>query len=86
MDGQRSRSNRPYNPATCRRGEHSLHAVGYRAVDTGAGFLNVSCNACATRTPPRPDYYWALRITDPPPARAELDDRPYVNLLARKGN
>ncbi|MET0134979.1 MAG: hypothetical protein ABW215_15475 [Kibdelosporangium sp.] len=67
-------------PATCRRGEHSLHRVGYRAHDTQAGHLQLSCNACFATTPPRSDHYWALRLTEPTPARAELDDEPYRHL------
>ena len=69
-------------PATCRRGEHSLHKVGYRAHDTGTGFLHLSCNACYKDTPPRADHFWALRLTGPTPPQAELDDEPYMNLMA----
>jgi hypothetical protein len=72
-------------PATCRRGEHSLHQAGYRAHDTNSGYLHVSCNACHGEVPPRPDHYWALRLTGPAPARAELDDEPYLGLPARLG-
>ncbi|TCO60825.1 hypothetical protein [Actinocrispum wychmicini] len=68
-------------PATCRRGEHSLDNVGYRAHDTGEGFLQISCNACFQETPPRYDHYWVLRLSGPAPARAEIDDQPYLNLL-----
>jgi hypothetical protein len=70
-------------PATCRTGEHSLHKVGYRAHDTGAGYLHISCNACFQRTPPRPDHYWSLRLNGPTPPRAELDDTPYLKLAIR---
>jgi hypothetical protein len=70
-------------PATCRRGEHSLHAVGYRAHDTGAGHLQVSCDACNKYVPPVRDQYWALRLTGPTPERAELDDTPYLELRKR---
>ncbi|MEV4317146.1 hypothetical protein [Actinocrispum sp. NPDC049592] len=67
-------------PATCLRGEHSLHAVGYRAIETGDGHLRVVCQACVSQTPPYPDNYWTLRLTEPTPARAELDDAPYQPL------
>jgi hypothetical protein len=70
-------------PATCRSGEHSLHRVGYRAHDTNAGHLQISCNACHNRTPPRADHYWSLRLTEPTPERAELDDEPYQGLLTQ---
>lgn len=68
-------------PATCRRGPHSLHKVGYRATEA-AGVLHVSCSACGDTTPPHPQHYWALETSGPPPDRAELDDRPYAEPLA----
>jgi hypothetical protein len=68
-------------PATCRNGEHSLNRVGYRAHETPDGnYLHISCNACAGRTPPRPDHYWALHLTGPKPRRAEMNDDPYQDL------
>ncbi len=67
-------------PATCLRGEHSLHALGYRAIETGDGHLEVVCQACVSQTPPYPDNSWILRLTEPTPTRAELDDAPYQSL------
>ncbi len=66
-------------PATCRHGDHSLHTVGYRAHDS-EGCLRIVCQACISQTPPRRDNYWALRLTEPTPPRAELDDSPYEEL------
>jgi hypothetical protein len=63
-------------PATCRLGLHSLAQVGYRAHNTPEGHLSVSCNGCH-------DTSWTLRLTEEPPARAELDDQPYRRLRAR---
>jgi hypothetical protein len=67
-------------PATCLRGDHSLHAVGYRAYQH-EGHVQILCNACNGHKPPRPDSYWALRTAPPLPARAELDDGPYRDLI-----
>jgi len=46
-------------PATCLRGAHSLHTVGYKARQLDS-HVQIICNACNDETPPRPDYYWAL--------------------------
>jgi hypothetical protein len=70
-------------PATCRRGEHALHQVGYRAHVADTGILKISCNACHDRQPPRFDHYWSLRLDGLPPDRAELDDGPYQDLLTK---
>nr|WP_083472537.1 hypothetical protein [Kibdelosporangium phytohabitans] len=66
-------------PATCFSGEHSLHVVGYRALELES-YLKITCLACDDKTSPRADYYWALYTTPPRPDRAELDDAPYKDL------
>ncbi len=65
-------------PATCKRGLHSLHEVGYTAhvVDSE---LRVSCEACVGE--PHPDHCWRLTVQGPAPARAELDDAPYAGIV-----
>nr|CTQ93330.1 hypothetical protein [Kibdelosporangium sp. MJ126-NF4] len=69
-------------PATCRRGLHSLHEVGYQAYQH-ASHVSVRCDACQQEIPPPPNAYWALRTTPPLPDRAELDDTPYRDLIPR---
>lgn len=68
-------------PATCKRGTHSLHEVGYRATERGDGVLVVSCAACSAI--PDPDHSWYLTTTAPTPAAAELDDTAYADIEPR---
>ena len=68
-------------PATCRRGLHKLAVAGYRAAE-GGGVVRVRCDACATRT--TAGSTWVLRTTGPVANRAELDDVPYLALLAEQ--
>jgi hypothetical protein len=68
-------------PATCRRGVHQLGVSGYRATE-GGGVVRVRCEACATQT--ATGSTWVLRTTGPVANRAELDDGPYLALLAEQ--
>lgn len=62
-------------PATCKRGEHSLDRVGYRATER-EDHLVIQCAACAAA--PHPDHSWCLVTSAPTPDSAELDDEPYA--------
>jgi hypothetical protein len=70
-------------PATCRRGLHQLGTSGYRATE-GGGIVRVRCNPCASKT--TTNAAWILRTTGPVANRAELDDSPYLALLARQAS
>lgn len=74
--GQRSASNYLYNPATCKRGLHSLAETGYSHTENGVeNLLRITCPVCLAQ--PHPDHTWRLRTTPPAPAAAELDDSAY---------
>ncbi|WP_026422574.1 hypothetical protein [Actinokineospora inagensis] len=67
-------------PATCKTGAHSLARVGYRAqASERDGVVRVSCNACNENVDV--DHFWALTLAGSPPARVELDDTPYADVL-----
>jgi hypothetical protein len=69
-------------PATCRAGLHQLGQVGYRALERGR-LVVISCALCAAEHPGRPQRHaWVLRISGPPTQSAELDDIPYLRLVA----
>jgi len=70
-------------PATCRSGEHQLGQEGYRAVEHG-GLVVVSCVPCATAHPGR--HAWVLRVVGAATRSAELDDLPYLRLVAHAPN
>jgi hypothetical protein len=65
-------------PETCKRGQHSLHQVGYTARTRPPDLLVIACNAC--RAALDPDYAWTLTLTQPTPPRAELDDMVYLDI------
>ncbi len=69
-------------PSTCRRGLHQLGVTGYRATE-GGGVVRVRCDVCAACT--AAGSTWVLRTTGPAANRAELDDVPYLALLAEQG-
>jgi hypothetical protein len=62
-------------PATCKRGLHSHHKLGYRAREDADGYLIVECTFCVDAH--LADGYWTLVLDGPRPVRAELDDGPY---------
>lgn len=67
-------------PATCKVGTHSLARVGYRAqASEQEGVVRVSCNACNENVDV--DHFWALTLVGVPPARVELDDQPYADVV-----
>ncbi|WP_285610526.1 hypothetical protein [Actinokineospora globicatena] len=67
-------------PATCKVGAHSLARVGYRAqASEQDGVVRVSCNACNENVDV--DHFWALTLVGAPPARVELDDTPYADVV-----
>ncbi|WP_436493410.1 hypothetical protein [Actinokineospora sp. HUAS TT18] len=69
-------------PATCRSGEHQVGQEGYRAVEHG-GLVVVSCVPCAAAHPDRPARHaWVLRVSGAPTRSAELDDLPYLRMVA----
>lgn len=64
-------------PATCKRGKHALHLMGYEASERD-GELRLACLSCQADRDP--DYAWRLTTTPPAPDAAELDDRPYAGV------
>ncbi|SER41004.1 hypothetical protein SAMN04487818_103203 [Actinokineospora terrae] len=67
-------------PATCKVGTHSLARVGYLAqASEHEGVVRVSCNACNENVDV--DHFWALTLVGAPPARVELDDAPYADVV-----
>ncbi len=68
-------------PATCRRRLHQVGVTGYRATE-GSGVVRIRCNACAAQT--TAGSTWVLRTTGTVANRAELDDVPYLALLAER--
>lgn len=63
-------------PRTCKRGLHDLYRSGYTPQMRGESLLAIACIACRD-VDHSPDYAWSLTTSGPPPARAELDDKPY---------
>lgn len=69
-------------PARCKRRLHSLHVVGYTALERSdypdyVPYLVITCHECTG-----PDNAWTLvRTKSRSPDRAELDDEPYRDVV-----